>query len=135
MLLGYFISGVSFIPVMLWISRRLGKHRTAAWSALFNAVTIPLILVVSPWRRNAGAALGVWILLGVNMAAGPFLFRSIMADVADHDTVRTGQQRTGLFYSMLTMTNKIGVAVAIFGGYTMLDMIGFTPRGRTRRKC
>ncbi|MBX3496513.1 MAG: MFS transporter [Parvibaculum sp.] len=127
MLLGYFISGVSFIPVMLWISRKLGKHRTAAYSALFNAASVPLILLVPV--GNAPAALAVWILCGVNMAAGPFLFRSIMADVADHDTVRTGQQRTGLFYSMLTMTNKIGVAVAIFGGYAMLDMIGFTPRG------
>lgn len=127
MLLGYFISGVSFIPVMLWLSRKFGKHRTAAYSALFNAASVPLILLVPV--GNAWAAMAVWILCGVNMAAGPFLFRSIMADVADHDTVRTGQQRTGLFYSMLTMTNKIGVAVAIFGAYTMLDMIGFVPRG------
>ena len=127
MLLGYFLSGVAFIPMILWVSRKLGKHRTAAYSALFNAASVPLILLVP--AGNAGAALAVWILCGVNMAAGPFLFRSIMADVADHDTVITHQQRTGLFYSMLTSTNKIGAAVAIFMGYTLLDAIGFRAGG------
>ena len=127
MLLAYFLSGVAFIPLMLWFSRRVGKHKAAAWSALFNAATIPFILFVPP--QEPLIALGVWVLLGVNMAAGPFLFRSIMADVADHDAVITRQQRTGLFYSMLTMTNKLGAAVAIFSAYMMLDAIGFKAGG------
>lgn len=127
MLLGYFISGVCFIPPMLWISRKIGKHRAAAFSALFNAVTIPLILIVP--QGEPAIALGVWVLLGVNMAAGPFLFRSIMADVADHDTVITGQHRTGLFYSMLTSTSKFGAAIAIFLAYALLDRIGFQAGG------
>jgi len=127
MLLGYFISGVCFIPPVLALSRRLGKHRTATASAAFNAVTVPLILIVPP--EHAGLALAVWTLLGVNMAAGPFLFRSLMADVADHDTVITRQQRTGLFYSMLTMTSKFGAAIAIFLAYAMLDSIGFQAGG------
>lgn len=127
LLLAYFISGVSFIPLMLFFARRFGKHRAAAGSALFNAVTLPLILVVPP--GNAAFAVAVWICLGINMAAGPFLFRAIMADVADHDAVRTRQQRTGLFYALLTSTTKLGAAVAIGGGYLALDVIGFVPGG------
>ncbi|MFZ3033634.1 MAG: MFS transporter [Parvibaculum sp.] len=127
LLLCYFISGVSFIPVMLLISRYLGKHRTAAVSSLFNAVTLPVLLFMPP--GNTLAALGGFLLLGANMAAGPFLFRSIMADVADHDSVQTGQTRTGLFFSLLTSTNKVGAALAIGFSYTMLDVIGFVPGG------
>lgn len=127
LLLCYFLSGVLFIPAILWISRRLGKHQTAAWSALFNAITVPLILFVP--AGNPALALGAWVLFGVNMAAGPFLFRSIMADVADHDAVQTRQTRTGLFYSMLTSTNKIGAALAIGLSYLALDVIGFVPGG------
>lgn len=127
MLLGYFISGVCFIPLILAVARRLGKHKTAAASAVFNAMTVPLILLVP--AGNHFAALGVWVLCGVNMAAGPFLFRSLMADVSEHDTVVTGQQRTGLFYSLLTSTSKVGAALAIFIAYTLLDSIGFQAGG------
>ncbi|MBA4209862.1 MAG: MFS transporter [Parvibaculum sp.] len=127
MLLGYFISGVAFIPLVLAVSRRLGKHKTAAASALFNAMTVPLILLVP--QGDALMALGVWVLCGVNMAAGPFLFRSLMADVSEHDTVVTGQQRTGLFYSLLTSTSKLGAAFAIFIAYSLLDSIGFQAGG------
>ncbi|HEY4343877.1 MAG TPA: MFS transporter [Parvibaculum sp.] len=127
LLLCYFISGVMFIPLILWISRRFGKHRTAAGSALFNAVTVPLILLIP--AGHPGMALGAFLLFGVNMAAGPFLFRSIMADVADHDAVQTKQTRTGLFFSLLTSTNKIGAALAIGLSYMMLDVVGFVPGG------
>lgn len=127
LLLCYFVSGVSFIPLMLYFARRFGKHITAAASSMFNAMTLPLILLVP--EGNVLFALVVWVLLGVNMAAGPFLFRSIMADVADHDAVITHRQRTGLFYAMLTSTGKIGAALAIGGGYVVLDLIGFSPQG------
>tara|TARA_R110000824_G_scaffold390760_23_gene588100 strand:+ start:13050 stop:14474 length:1425 start_codon:yes stop_codon:yes gene_type:complete len=127
MLLAYFLSGVAFIPLMLWISHKVGKHKAAALSALFNAISVPFILLVP--EGNVEAALTVWILCGVNMAAGPFLFRSIMADVADHDAVQTKQTRTGLFYSLLTSTSKVGAAFAIGLSYWMLDMIGFVPKG------
>lgn len=127
LLLCYFISGVMFIPAVLWVSRRFGKHKTAAASALFNAVTIPLILIVP--AGNVPLALAGFVLFGVNMAAGPFLFRAIMADVADHDSVQTKQTRTGLFFSLLTSTNKVGAAIAIGLSYTMLDVIGFVPGG------
>lgn len=127
MLLGYFISGVCFIPLILFVARRFGKHKTAAASAVFNAFTVPLILLVP--QGNAMAALTVWVLCGVNMAAGPFLFRSLMADVADHDAVVTRQQRTGLFYSLLTSTSKVGAAFAIFFAYSLLDSIGFQAGG------
>jgi Na+/melibiose symporter-like transporter len=127
MLLAYFLSGVMFIPLVLFVSRRIGKHRAAALSAFIHVLTIPLILVVP--ENNVTITLIVWVLLGLNMAAGPFLFRAIMADVADHDTVLTRQTRTGLFYSLLTSTNKIGAALAIGVSYMMLDMIGFVPKG------
>lgn len=127
MLLVYFMSGVLFIPFIILLSKKLGKHKTVTFSALFTAATLPLILLIP--EGNVVFALFCWVVLGINMGAGPFLFRSIMADVADHDAVQSGQQRTGLFYSLLTMTNKIGHAVAIGVAYFALEVIGFQAGG------
>lgn len=127
LLLCYFVSGVVCIPVWIKLSEKVGKHKATALSAIFSGVTVPLVLIIP--EGNGLIALICWVVFGFNMAAGPFLYRSIMADVADHDAIETGQQRTGLFYSLLTMTNKVGAALAIFIGFTLLDQIGFKAGG------
>lgn len=132
LLLCYFLSGVVCIPIWIKMSERIGKHKATAVSAAFSGVTVPLILFVP--EGNEVIAFICWTIFGLNMAAGPFLYRSIMADVADHDAVESGQQRTGLFYSLLTMTSKVGSAIAIFIGYTALDLIGFQPGGENSQE-
>jgi len=125
LILVYLTSGCVFVPLVVRLSYIWGKHRTLAYSSLFSGATVPLIFLVQP--GDLWFALVIWVMLGVNMGAGPFLFRSIMADVADHDHVEGGNARTGLFYSLLTMTNKVGAALAIGFAYPVLDLIGFAP--------
>jgi len=125
LLLVYFISGVSCIAPMVRVSYRLGKHRTLALSSVFTTLTMPMILLIP--RGNLASAIGFCALVGINLGVGPFLFRSIMADVADQDHVDSGAQRTGLYYSLLTMTNKVGFAVSIGVVYPLLEWIGYVP--------
>jgi GPH family glycoside/pentoside/hexuronide:cation symporter len=125
LLLLYFTSGCLFIPLMLRISYRLGKHRTLAASSMFSGAALPLIFLIP--EGNVSIAATLFVLFGVNMGAGPLLFRSIMADVADEDHVQSGAQRTGLYYALLAMTNKVGAALAIGSVYVLLDWIGYVP--------
>jgi Na+/melibiose symporter-like transporter len=125
LLLVYFVSGIVFAAPILKLSRHLGKHRTAAVSALWTLCFLPLAWLLP--TGSPGLATVLFVALGANYAAGPFLYQSMMADVADHDSVETGQARTGLFFSMLTMTNKLGLALAIWIAYTLLDWVGFRP--------
>jgi len=48
------------------------------------------------------------MMVGVNFGAKNFLMRSIMADVIDQDRVTVGAERSALFYSLLTLTAKLG---------------------------
>jgi Na+/melibiose symporter-like transporter len=76
---------------------------------------------------NLTVAAALFVLYGVNMGVGPTLFRSMMADVADHDQAESGAQRTGLYFALLTMTNKIGQALSIGIIYPILRRMGYVP--------
>lgn len=127
MLLVYFTAGLSFIPAILRISYRLGKHRTVAYVALIKAASLPVLLVLP--ERRVILTFVCWGIYGLTMGAIPFLIRSMMADVVDDDNLRSGSARTGSLYSTLTMTNKIGRALSVGIAYWALDVIGFTPGG------
>jgi Na+/melibiose symporter-like transporter len=127
LLLIYFTSGCFFVGLMIRLSSRWGKHRTLAVSSLFSALTLPLIFLIP--HGDVPRAAVLFALYGVNMGVGPFLFRSMMADVADHDEAESGAQRTGLYYALLMMTNKLGQAVAIGSVYVLLERIGYAPEG------
>lgn len=123
MLLIYFAMGVLFIPPMVRVSRWLGKHRTLALSSFINFLLLPCFFLIPPGAFLPAAIL--FTFLGMNMSVGPFLYRAIMADVADHDHVETGQARAGIYFSLLALTNKLGYTAAIFVAFGVLQFIGF----------
>jgi glycoside/pentoside/hexuronide:cation symporter, GPH family len=51
-----------------------------------------------------------------------------MGDVADEETAETGERRAGAAFALLTLTNKIGYALAVGITYPLLDLIGFSGR-------
>lgn len=127
LLLVYFFMGVIAIPPMVWLSRKLGKHQTMVLHVLANAILIPCIFLIP--KGELIPALVLWIVFGLNMSVGPFLFRAIMADVADHDHVETGQPRAGVYFALLALTNKLGYSCAIIASLWTLAAIGFDGRG------
>src|SRR5690606_32387594 len=125
LLLIYFFGGIIFIPVVLKMSYRLGKHRTVVAAGVFTLLFPPVIFLIA--EVNYYVAAFVLLFLGVNVGTTTTLYRSMMADVADIDEIETGQRRTGLFYALLTLTQKLGGAVAVGVVFWTLALIGFVP--------
>ena len=69
----------------------------------------------------------VYVFIGVNFGASAFLMRSMMADVIEEDRAFTGAERSALFYSILTLTPKLGSALAVGLVYPLLAWVGFSP--------
>lgn len=117
--------GFLFIPLVVYCAKRFGKHQTMIISLLFDASTLPLLFLVP--RGNIFWIIALFALLGINRTAPALCLRSITADVAHHEEVTTGKARTGLYFALIMMTQKLGGAFALFITYVGLDAIGYAP--------
>jgi len=125
MLLCYFVLGFAGMPFWMWLSKRVSKHRALSVALIWSIFAQLAFLIPGP--GDFMMALFATFALGVAFGAGPFLLRSMMADVCDKDRLDTGHNRTGLLYAMLTTTAKVGGAVSVGITYPLLAWVGFDP--------
>jgi Na+/melibiose symporter-like transporter len=71
----------------------------------------------------------VTVLNGITYASARFLLKAMMADVTDADRMESGRMQSGVYFSLLTLTEKIGLALAVGVPFVILPALGFEPRG------
>lgn len=122
LLLIYFLSGLAGVPFWTWLGHRIGKHRALQWGAAHTAVMLALVPFLP--KGDFWIAVAMLSFAGLSQSAGTMLLRAMMADVVDEDAVRTGAQRSGLFFGLLLTTSKIGLAMGPLA-YAVLDIFHF----------
>ncbi|NNL84204.1 MAG: MFS transporter [Myxococcales bacterium] len=123
--LAYYLSSTAAIPIWLRISDRLGKHRTVvlgiAWLSFWSA-WIPLL-----GPGDYGLFFFLMVMKGSSVGALYFLPASMAADIVDLDTLRSGEQRTGLYFSIWGMVLKGAAALGVLCSTTAAAWFGFDP--------
>lgn len=120
-----YLFGIVACPIWLAIGRRIGKSRAAVLGELVQmAINFALLAVVS----------GGWPLLlalttaqGLAQGSGNLMLRAIVADVADKHRLDTGHDRVGLFFSVFSLSDKAGLALAVGIALPLVGWFGFTP--------
>ncbi|MFC3070802.1 MFS transporter [Phenylobacterium soli] len=121
-------TGAGMIGAPLWgrVAQRLGKHRTVQLAAVGYAITQTILMLVP-----AGLFWPTFLsMFSVGFCGSAFvvLVRAMVADVADELRLNTGQERAGVLYALVTMTQKFGSSVAVAIIYPILDLVGFDPK-------
>lgn len=127
LLMAYFVSALVCAPIWTMLARRIGKHRALSVAGVVYAVVQAAIVILPPgafWLAIPGL-----ILAGLPFSAGPFLLRSMLADIGDEERLVTGADRTGLLYAILAGTAKLGYALAVGITFVSLDLAGFSAEG------
>lgn len=123
MYLVYFGVGILGIPFWLTLGRKIGKHR-----AFCVAVSVSSISILGMFFLQAGQLLPFAIMFAIKgfcFAAFQFLPLSMLADIVDLDTARSKEHRTGLFFAMSGMAQKMAMAVGLGLSLGMLSLVGF----------
>ncbi|MFS0740075.1 MFS transporter [Brevundimonas sp. 3P9-tot-E] len=118
----YFMAGLVGAPIWAWLATKIGKDRALAVASLIFAVFYVGATLV-PGGNFALTAVAMFI-AGLPYAAGLFLLRAMMADAGDEVRLETGVDRTGLMFSILSATTKMGHVFALIP-YAILPLVGF----------
>ena len=112
------------IPFVTWLANRIGKRRAFLFSTAIATVGYGLkwfcYSQTTPWLILLPTPLIAFSLGGLFT-----LMPSMIADVVDHDELRSHQRREGMFGSVYWLMVKLGVSVALIAGGILLNETGF----------
>ena len=121
---GFVATILLVIPLVTWISTRVGKRRAffiSTWIAVAGYAMKWFCLTPElPWLSLAPAPFMAFSLGGLFT-----LMPSMVADVVDVDELETGERREGMFGSIFWWVVKLGLSLALAGGGFLLNWTGF----------
>ena len=121
-----FVFGILAGPIWLRIGLKFGKHRTAVAGELVQVAVNLGLLLVTPDRF--GLLLALTLAQGLAQGSGNLMLRAIVADIADKERLDTGEERTGLYFSVFTLAGKLAGAAAIGIALPLVAWFGFDPK-------
>jgi GPH family glycoside/pentoside/hexuronide:cation symporter len=116
-------SAILFIPLWVWVARRLDKRRafllgTASWIAVLLG-----IFVLGP--DQVGLAYALAALAGSGIATAYVLPWSMVPDIIEYDEVRSGQRREGSYYAFASFFQKLATGAALWAMGQALALTGY----------
>lgn len=113
-------------PIWHRIGVKLGKARAAVLGELLQTAINGALLFLTP--ADFGALLFLTFLQGLAQGSGNLMLRAMVADIADQHRAETGEDRTGLYYSVFSVSQKLGGAIALGIALPLVGWLGFDPQ-------
>ena len=120
-LLFYFMASFLAMPMWLKLAYKIGKDVALKIALLYGAAVNILLLPIAE-AGNIFILWGFTLTYGIAFGAAPTLLRSMMADLTDQDELHSGEKRSGMFFALLTTTNKLGAAIAVGTSFAILEL-------------
>ena len=129
-LMVFFIAGFAAMPVWVWLSKRTEKHLVFMGTAIWSIATYLVYLPMSAMGGGVIPLLIAAIVSGLGYGTPFILARSMGADIIEAEQAKTGENRSGMYYSLMSGSYKTGASFAIGIPYILLGaFVGFDPSG------
>lgn len=124
----YFTAGLVAVPLWLRLGRKMGKHK--AFAICMGVVSIISILTVFLNRGDTAIFVVLFLFKGGCFGGLALLPASMLADVVDIDTARSGGKRAGTYFAISGMAGKIAVAFGTSLPLWIMGWVKFNPSGK-----
>ena len=119
---------VAMLALPLWekVSRRLNKRLAYIAGIAFLMGVLLFLSSLSP-ATGLTPLLVLCVLAGIGVAAAHVLPWSIIPDAIEYGEWQTGERHEGMFYSLITLAQKIAVSIALPLALLVLNYTGYIP--------
>ncbi|TFH05105.1 MAG: MFS transporter [Spirochaetales bacterium] len=126
-----FVTALLALPVWLFVSKRSDKRKAFVIGLSFwSLVQIALVFLGS--STPLPLVIAMCILAGIGVSAAHVLPWAIIPDAIEWDEWKTGKRHEGMFYSIVTLAQKVASSLAIPGALLLLQFSGYVPASDTQ---
>jgi len=113
-----------FYPLVNWLAHKLGKKPLMVGAFIWMSLVFLAVPMLGNLSFSAVAqAYLLILLLAIPLAFLGVLPNAVLADIAEEDAHRTGQQREGMFFASRTLMQKFGQTFGVVS-FAMLTTLG-----------
>ena len=119
---------ILFIPVVVFMARKLDKRRTFILNSVLWMVLLLFLFGIQPAQANLVYLLAG--LAGLGIATVYVIPWAMIPDIIEDDELKTGQRREGSYYALVSFFQKLGTGAALWAMGQAFDLMGYiTPTG------
>ena len=105
-------AAILFIPMWVWMAKKLDKRRAFIWGSLSWIVV--LLGIYALGSEQLGLAYVLAALSGSGIATAYVLPWAMVPDVVEHDQAQTGQRREGSYYAFASFFQKLATGASLW---------------------
>ncbi len=121
-----FVVAIIALPLWTWTSRRLNKRLAYIIGMVFFAVVL-LALINLTSATPLSIILILCVLAGIGVSAAHIIPWSMIPDAIEYGELKNGKRHEGMFYSLISLSQKVASSIAIPLALLMLDRTGYIP--------
>jgi GPH family glycoside/pentoside/hexuronide:cation symporter len=126
-----FVTAALSLPLWNGVSRRLDK-RLAYMAGIGFWALVQVLLILLGGGTPMVLLLLLCVLAGIGVGAAHILTWAIMPDAVEWDELKSGRRHEGMFYSLMTLMQKVAVSIAIPLALLLLDRTGYVPNAEVQ---
>jgi len=126
-----FVIGICALPLWTFISRRLNKRLAYIAGMVFLAAVLLVMITLKP-ATPLSWILFLCVLAGIGISAAHVMPWAIIPDAIEYDEMKTGVRHEGMFYSLISLSQKVASSFAIPLALLVLDTTGYIPNSATQ---
>ena len=119
-----FVTAIFALPIWNWVSKNWNKRLAYSIGVGFWAFVMMVLIMMTP-QTPFWLILILCVMAGIGVSAGQVLPWAIIPDAIEWEEWHTGERNEGMFYSLVTLMGKIGMAVAQPLSLLVLQLLNF----------